>query len=214
MKNKNIFLGSIISILTIAIITYFSFPEKKEIKKTEIKTTAKTKEELFKTKAKFPHIKFTEIARESGINFNHISGAYGEKFLPEATGGGLAVIDFDNDGDQDLFFVNSAYLRKEDFNKKGKPISKFFENDGKGTFKDITKKLGLDISVYGQGVAVGDIDNDGFDDIFITALGKNLMLKNNNGKSFVNITEKSGVAGNEDAWTVAAGFSIWIMMVT
>src|SRR5947208_1021130 len=111
-----------------------------------------------------PQVRFTDITAAAGINFVHVNGAAGEKLLPETMGSGCAFLDFDADGDQDLLLINSSPWNCP---FKGLyPTMKLYENDGSGTFKDITIGSGLDISFYGMGVAVGDYDNDGLPDVF------------------------------------------------
>src|SRR5882672_1207808 len=109
--------------------------------------------------AEIPEAKFKDITAESGIRFVHNNGAYGEKLLPETMGGGVAFLDFDNDGAQDLLFVNSTYWPgKVPAGKKATTLA-LYRNDGKGHFQDVTSASGLDVSFYGMGVAVGDYDN-------------------------------------------------------
>src|SRR5947208_17139557 len=100
-----------------------------------------------------PDAKFTDITAASGINFVHGNGAAGEKLLPETMGGGVAFLDFDNDGDQDLLFINSTWWPWS-FPRDAKPATMaLYRNDGKGRFTDITAGSGLDVSFYGMGVA-------------------------------------------------------------
>ena len=114
-------------------------------------------------------VKFVEITREAGIDFVHCNGAAGEKLLPETMGSGVAFLDYDGDGDPDLFFVNSAPWPGD--KAKGTVGNRLFRNDGKGHFTDATEAAGLSRSLFGMGVAVGDYDNDGDPDLYITALG-------------------------------------------
>src|SRR6185369_6992611 len=125
-----------------------------------------------------PVARFTDVTREAGIVFTHINGAYGDKLLPEAMGGGAAFFDYDNDGAQDLLFINSTYWPGHAPDAKAPPTLALYHNDGHGHFTDATKASGLEVPCYGMGVAVGDYDNDGLVDIFVTAVGGNHLFHN------------------------------------
>src|SRR5262252_7949416 len=114
-------------------------------------------------------IHFRDVTAEAGIHFSHNNGAFGKKWLPETMGPGCAFIDYDNDGYPDIIFVNGQDWPGH--TKSGATTLKLYHNNRNGTFTDVTQKSGLGISLYGLGVAVGDYDNDGFDDVFVTALG-------------------------------------------
>jgi len=150
-----------------------------------------------------PNFEFVDITASSGIDFVHENGAYGEKLLPETMGGGVAFFDYDNDGGQDLFLVNSNHW--ED-NAASEPTSKLYRNLGDGTFEDVSAATGTDLSMYGMGVAVGDYDGDGFVDLFISAVGENVLLRNLSGERFVDVTNALGVAGSSEAWSTSAAF--------
>ena len=150
-----------------------------------------------------PAVSFTDVTAVSGIDFVHVNGSYGEKLMPETIGSGAAFIDYDNDGDQDLLLVNSSEWPGH---AKGAPATPaFYRNDGRGRFENVTLESGLAIHCYGMGAAVGDFDNDGWTDLYITALGGNLLLRNDAGH-FVDVTAEAGVAGLEDDWSTAAAF--------
>src|SRR2546430_4446697 len=126
-------------------------------------------------------IQFRDVTPQAGIHFLHNNGAFGTKYLPETMGPGVAFIDYDDDGWPDIFLVNGmdwpGHLRKHS-------TPKLYHNNHDGTFTDATRKAGLDIELYGMGVAVGDYDNDGNDDLFVTAYGQNQLFHNNgNGTS-------------------------------
>src|SRR5207248_3107965 len=120
-------------------------------------------------------VRFVEIAEQAGIHFVHNNGARGKKYMPETIGSGVAFLDYDNDGFQDLLFVNS---RDWPGDKGRHDTLQLYHNNGNGTFTDVTHEAGLDLELYGMGVAVGDYDNDGYEDIYITAIGANHLFHN------------------------------------
>ncbi len=156
--------------------------------------------------APFPTVNFTDITLAAGISFSHSNGASGEKLLPETMGSGAAFFDYDNDGDQDLLLINSGHWSHETGPDEEQPTTKLYRNDGQGGFSDVTPASGLDVPLYGMGVAIGDYDNDGDADVFITALGLNRLFRNDGGQ-FHDITRTAGVGGAEDAWSTSAGFA-------
>jgi hypothetical protein len=154
-----------------------------------------------------PEARFVDRAAANGVDFEHISGAYGERLLPETMGGGVAIFDYDDDGDQDILFVNgqpwpfgpaaSAMLP---------PALRLYANDGRGNFSEVTEAAGLStLRFYGMGVAIGDVDGDGRQDVFVSAVGRNRLLLNTPG-GFVDRTEQAGVAGADEDWSTSAGF--------
>ena len=152
-----------------------------------------------------PTIAWTDITDAAGLNFVHCSGATGEKLLPETMGSGCAFLDFDSDGDQDILMVNSCdWPGKRDASKPASTLT-LFANDGRGGFSDVTKSVGLDVTLYGMGAACGDFDNDGKVDLFISCLGKDKLFHNEGGK-FVDVTESAGVGGDENAWSTSSGW--------
>ena len=135
-------------------------------------------------------IRFTDVTAQAGIHFRHNSGAFGKKYLPETMGSGVCAIDYDNDGWQDIFFVNS---KNWPGHGQTKSYSALYRNNHDGTFTDVTQEAGLATEIYGLGCAVGDYDNDGNDDIYITALeGSHLFRNLGNGK-FADVTARAGV---------------------
>ena len=140
--------------------------------------------------AQFP---FEEVPPEkSGIKWVHTSGKSHEKYLPESSGPGCAFLDYDNDGWMDIYLVNSG---KCDFYTPNPPLrNALYKNNRDGTFTDVTEKAGLSAGGYGQGVAVGDYDGDGFPDIYVTQYGRSILYHNNGDGTFSDVTEKAGVA--------------------
>jgi hypothetical protein len=135
-------------------------------------------------------IQFTDITAQAGINFKHNSGAFGKKYLPETLGSGCAVLDYDNDGWQDILLINSMNWPGH---AGAKSYPALYHNNKNGTFTDVTKEAGLAIEMYGLGCAVADYDNDGFDDIYITCLGANHLFRNLGNGKFQDVTAKAGV---------------------
>jgi hypothetical protein len=156
--------------------------------------------------AEIPIVKFSDITRESGITFVHNNGAYGEKLLPETMGSGVAFFDFDNDGAQDLLFVNSTDWPWQPPDQKKSTTAALYHNDGKGHFTDVTAGSGLDINIYGMGVAIGDYDNDGLDDVLITGVGGCHLFQNLGGGKFKEVTEEAGVGGSTNDWSTCAAW--------
>jgi len=146
-------------------------------------------------------ITFRDITAQAGIHFTHNNGAFGKKWLPETMGPGCAFIDYDNDGYPDIVLVNGS-----DFPGHAHASStlKLYHNNHDGTFTDVTRKAGLAISTFGMGVAVGDFDNDGFDDLFITALGQSHLFRNNGNGTFADVTRTAGLWGPSEFSTSAA----------
>lgn len=153
-----------------------------------------------------PQIPFVDVTRSAGIDFVHQSGAQGEKLLPETMGGGCGFIDYDNDGDEDLLLVNGQRWPWDRRPDESPETLAFYENDGTGHFTDVTERVGLAVSLYGMGCAVGDFDNDGHDDLFISAVGTNRLFRNTGEKSFIDVTEAAGVGGAEDSWNTSCGW--------
>jgi len=146
-------------------------------------------------------IQFRDVTQQAGIRFTHNNGAFGKKFLPETMGPGVAFIDYDNDGWPDIFLVNGmdwpGHVQRHS-------TPKLYHNNHDGTFTDVTHKAGLDIEMFGLGVAVGDYDNDGYDDLFVTAYGQSHLFHNNGNGTFTDVTQKSGLLGPKEFSTSAA----------
>ncbi len=146
-------------------------------------------------------ITFTDITARARIRFTHNTGGFGKKFLPETMGAGVAFIDYDGDGWQDILFVNSS-----DFpgHKRRTTTPALYRNNRNGAFTDVTRASGLAIEIYGLGAAVGDYDNDGDDDLYLTALGQNRLFRNSGKGHFADATEAAKLEGHSDFSSSAA----------
>src|SRR6202042_496522 len=135
-------------------------------------------------------IHFEDVTRAAGIHFTHNNGAFGKKWLPETMGPGVAFIDYDNDGWQDILLVNGS-----DFpgHATKHTTMALYHNNRNGTFTDVTKQAGLAVEMFGMGVGVGDFNNDGYDDIFVTAIGQSRLFKNNGNGTFTDATKAAGL---------------------
>lgn len=148
-------------------------------------------------------IRFSDFTNKSGVNFKHIPTYTPDKFMPQVLGSGVATADFNRDGAPDILLVNSGAIDAKERSEEAK--TRLYINDGKGNFADKTKDWNLTSTGYGFGVAVGDFDNDGWTDVFLTNYeGNNRLLRNANGK-FEDVTEKSGIK-SDNSWTTSAGF--------
>ena len=147
-----------------------------------------------------PEVQFVDITASSGIRFVHNNGAYGEKLLPETMGGGVAFLDYDGDGDQDLLLINSTYWPGHRPPGAQSTPPALYRNDGTGRFEDVTRGSGLDVDLYGMGVAVGDYDNDGRVDVFISAVGPNRLFHNEGNGTFRDVSTQAGVQGGAADW--------------
>lgn len=185
----------------IVVAFLFLNQEKSEDFSTETQDTAPV---LIEESVSAPVPQFEDVTEQAGIDFSHVNGATGERLLPETMGGGVAFLDFDNDGDQDIIFVNSKTW-EWDSSSGIDARSALFTNNGDGTFRRM-ESAAIEESTYGMGIAVGDYDGDGFIDVFITAMGRNRLLRNVNGEYFEDVTEAMGVAGQQDAWSTCASF--------
>ncbi len=177
-----------------------SEPQASETEVTDL--TAPETQEL--PDVQVPTTPFTEITEKAGIDFVHNNGAVGDKLLPETMGGGVAFFDYNNDGFADLLFVNSNYWPQDLATGKEPTTMRLYENDGDGTFTDVTQEADLDVSAYGMGVAVGDYNNDGWSDLFFTAVGRDRLFKNLGNGQFREVTESAGVGGGSEEWSTAA----------
>ena len=146
---------------------------------------------------------FTDVTAASGIQFHHNSGAYGGKLLPETLGSGCAFLDYDADGWPDILLINGMDWTGH---KRQRSTLRLYRNNRNGTFTDVTKSSGLDLEMYGMGVAVADYDNDGFPDIFISCVGQSRLFHNTGKGTFVDVTRASGLFGRQGLSTSALWF--------
>jgi enediyne biosynthesis protein E4 len=160
-----------------------------------------------------PEVQFTDITKAARIDFKHESSATSNKYLVETMGGGVALLDYDNDGRLDIFFTNGAKIDdpmpdgKLPDKSEPKFWNRLYHQNPDGTFTDVTEKAGLTgmpQNFYGMGVAVGDYDNDGFEDIYVTGYGGNTLYHNNGNGTFTDVTKSAGVAAG--GWSASAGF--------
>ena len=162
-------------------------------------------------------LQFTDVTHEAGIHWTHIDGRSGQKYFMETLGSGAAFFDYDSDGDADLYLVNGAPLPGYDAAVKqnagttitadfySRPTNSLFRNNGDGTFTDVTEDAGVGDTGYGHGCAVGDYDNDGYPDLYVTNYGANRLYRNNGNGTFSDVTEKAGVA--EPRWSTSCAFA-------
>lgn len=152
-----------------------------------------------------PEFRWQNIAPDCGIDFVHFSGATGERLLPETMGGGVAIFDFNNDGFPDVLFVSGSQWPESEVDRSATSSLRLYQNDGQARFTEVTLDAGLDCQLYGMSCAVGDFDNDGWIDLFVTCVGSNILFQNVEGR-FTNVTQTAGVAGSPEEWSTAAGF--------
>jgi hypothetical protein len=148
-------------------------------------------------------LNFVDVTAKAGIGWQRANGAFGKKWFPETAGGGGAFIDYDNDGYPDIVLINGDWWPGHTF-AGSRPKLALYHNNRDGSFTDVTQQMGLDISLQGMGVAVGDYDNDGYDDLYITGVGGNRLLHNESGKGFKDVTKQAGVGGS--GWSTSAAW--------
>ena len=202
------FRHSLVALLVILLLgggAFLALRKKPEAKPTQM-TSITAPTSPTRTVPEVPVVKFADVTASSGVNFVHYSGAYGDKLLPETMGGGVAFFDFDNDGDADLLFVNGTDWPWTPKKSAKPPTMALYRNDGKGRFQDVTAGSGLDVSFFGMAPAVGDFDNDGLVDLFVTGVGGNRLFRNLGGGKFSDVTKDSGVAGLPSDWSSCAAW--------
>jgi hypothetical protein len=148
---------------------------------------------------------FTDVAKTAGLTMmNVFGGTDTKKYIIETTGTGVAIFDYDNDGWPDIFMVNGTTL--EGFAGRKAPTNHLYRNNHDGTFTDVTEQAGLAHTGWGQGVCVGDYDNDGWEDLYVTDYGRNVLYHNNGNGTFTDVTDKAGVGGSGKAWGTGCAF--------
>ena len=148
-------------------------------------------------------IQFVDVTQEAGIHYKHIDGRSGQKYFMETLGSGAAFFDYDADGDPDLYFVNGAPL--PGYVSEEIPTNCLYQNNGDGTFTDVTEKAGVGDTSYGHGCAVGDYNNDGNLDLYVTNYGVNRLYRNNGDGTFTEVAESAGVT--EPRWSTSCAFA-------
>jgi len=196
----SVLLSAVVALVVLSVL--FLRPQPKSVATVVPRGAIQAPAALDQRQTDIPDVRFTDVTREAGVEFVHVSGATGEKLLPETMGSGAAFFDADVDGDPDLLLVNAARWPGQ----PGPPSpAALYRNDGTGHFADVTAGSGLDVTLYGQGVAVGDYDGDGRVDVFLAALGPDRLFRNT-AEGFRDVTDSAGVAGSPDSWSTSAGF--------
>jgi hypothetical protein len=153
--------------------------------------------------ASAPGFRLVDVTTSAGLQFRHNNGAYGGKLLPETLGAGCAFLDYDTDGWQDILLVNGMDWPGH---RRQRSTLRLYRNNRNGTFSDVTRAAGLDVEMYGMGVAVGDFNNDGFQDLFVTCVGQNRLFRNTGKGTFVDVTAASGLGGR----TALSTSAMWV----
>jgi len=185
----------------IGFLIYLNLNQKRQ-ESTEVEVTLPDVRQS--NEQEIPTLLMTNMEDSSGVGFRHESGREGNKLLPETMGSGTAVFDYNGDGHLDLLLVNSSRWPWDSRGPVDSP-SKLYAGDGDFHFKDVSKQAGIDFTMYAMGTAVGDYDNAGDTDVFLSAVGKNRLLRNDDGQ-FQDVTDEAGVAGAENAWGTSCGF--------
>lgn len=202
----------LLGVLVVGLLTIVYLLNRDEAELGEARTSVEVPVERVEDDEKTPVVTFVDISQGSGIYFTHNSGARGDKLLPESMGGGVMVMDFDGDGMEDLYFVNSTWW-KDDMGEAtdlkattGSLYRNISKQGGEIQFEEWTDRAGLRDIVYGMGGAVGDIDNDGDPDIYVTCVGENRLYVNMGDGTFQESSGQWGVEGAEGDWSTAAAF--------
>ncbi len=156
---------------------------------------------------KAPEARFTDVTADSGITFVHDNGSREDEETPSTLSGGVAFLDYANEGRPDLFFVSGTAWPWTRSAMGGPATCALYHNDGGGHFTDVTREAGLDVTLLGMGVAVGDFEGKGLPDIFVTGIGGNRLFRNEGGGKFADVTDAAGVRGDDHVWSTGA---VWI----
>ncbi len=199
----------LLTLLVVVAAVWLNLPETREVTKLTKLNLPETRDT---PDAEIPTALFADVTAKAGITFVHENGARGDKLLPETMGGGCALFDYDDDGDLDILLINSMRWPADSAavsdaeNRKASAVSEpaatmvLYENQGDWSFTDVTQSVGLAVPFYGMGVAVGDFDNDGDRDLFVTAVGANRLFRNDR-NPFVEVADAAGVAGDSQQWS-------------
>ncbi|HSW49891.1 MAG TPA: CRTAC1 family protein [Bryobacteraceae bacterium] len=160
---------------------------------------------LLRGDGKLLAFRFTDVTAPAGVRFQHNSGAFGKKYLPETMGSGCAFLDYDNDGWQDILLVNGADWPEQ---RRQRTTMRLYRNNRNGTFTDVTRAAGLDVELYGMGVAAGDFNNDGFVDLYISCVGQSRLFQNTGKGYFIDVTDKAGLGGRTGFSSAALWFDL------
>ncbi|MFM8582460.1 MAG: CRTAC1 family protein [Planctomycetaceae bacterium] len=200
------FRRSLVGLLAVALLAGATWwwlrpaPQKQVEKQSEVAPARRRQAEAVEP----PAVPFSDQTAAAGITWVHENGARGDKLLPESMGGGCAILDYNNDGRPDILLVNSRPW-SADPAPPSRATTALYRNEGDWKFTDVSAEAGLDVELYGQGVAVGDFDNDGWCDVYLSAVGPNRLFRNQQGR-FVDVTESAGVAGRAEDWSTSCGF--------
>lgn len=200
------FRRSLVGLLAVALLAGATWwwlrpaPQKQVEKQSEVAPARRRQAEAVEP----PAVPFSDQTAAAGITWVHENGARGDKLLPESMGGGCAILDYNNDGRPDILLVNSRPW-SADPATPSRATTALYRNEGDWKFTDVSAEAGLDVELYGQGVAVGDFDNDGWCDVYLSAVGPNRLFRNQQGR-FVDVTESAGVAGRAEDWSTSCGF--------